>query len=857
MYPQPSSIRRVGKLRASFTFLILTLWFAAVGLQGCATFGTDSRQAQEDPKSRQIQASFLSVPLSFEANEGQTDSQVKFLSRGPGYGLFLTPTKAVLALRKAKATGTKQPELDTDSMPSESAVLRMRLVGANPSPELSGETALPGKVNYFKGNDPTKWRSNVPTYAQARYENVYPGIDLIYYGNQQQLEYDFVVAPGQDPASITMAFEGMERLELEASGDLVLQTSGGEIRQRKPVIYQEVAGERQAIDGSYLLKPDDQVSFQVAAYDATKPLIIDPILVFSTYLGGSGGDAGMGIAVDGAGQVYVTGSTGSTDFPTMNAFQPTWAGSEDAFVAQLSPDGTALNFSTYLGGNGFDGGRGIAVDGAGLVSVTGSTRSTDFPTANALQPALAGDSDAFVARLTADGATLVYSTYLGGSRGDQGSGIAVDGTGQAAVTGSTRSTDFPTANAFQPAYGGGFTDAFVAKLTADGTALAYATYLGGGGDNNDIGLGIAMDGAGQVSVTGLTGSTNFPTQNPVQPALAGDSDAFVARLTADGATLVYSTYLGGSRGDQGSGIAVDGAGQAAVTGITRSTDFPTQNAFQPAFGGFFDAFVAKLAADGTTLVYSTFLGGSSGDLGSGIAVDGAGQAAVTGTTDSTDFPTANAFQPAFGGGFTDAFVTMLTADGTAMAYSTYLGGSTDTDSPFGFTEGGFGIAVDGAGQLAVTGLTGSTDFPTQNALRPTYGGGVSDAFVAKIDPLRENLNDKFAPLGPGDVATAFSMTPCGGAAAGTFTITATFTNISADTLSNLLIAVQTLTGGNVLCNANGGPGRAGATLTVPLEGNLADGQLSPGESFVVELPVGLQSFNPFSFVVDVWGVEAP
>jgi len=726
MYPQPSSIRRVGKLRASFTFLILTLWFAAVGLQGCATFGTDSRQAQEDPKSRQIQASFLSVPLSFEANEGQTDSQVKFLSRGPGYGLFLTPTKAVLALRKAKATGTKQPELDTDSMPSESAVLRMRLVGANPSPELSGETALPGKVNYFKGNDPTKWRSNVPTYAQARYENVYPGIDLIYYGNQQQLEYDFVVAPGQDPASITMAFEGMERLELEASGDLVLQTSGGEIRQRKPVIYQEVAGERQAIDGSYLLKPDDQVSFQVAAYDATKPLIIDPILVFSTYLGGSGGDAGMGIAVDGAGQVYVTGSTGSTDFPTMNAFQPTWAGSEDAFVAQLSPDGTALNFSTYLGGNGFDGGRGIAVDGAGLVSVTGSTRSTDFPTANALQP-----------------------------------------------------------------------------------------------------------------------------------ALAGDSDAFVARLTADGATLVYSTYLGGSRGDQGSGIAVDGAGQAAVTGITRSTDFPTQNAFQPAFGGFFDAFVAKLAADGTTLVYSTFLGGSSGDLGSGIAVDGAGQAAVTGTTDSTDFPTANAFQPAFGGGFTDAFVTMLTADGTAMAYSTYLGGSTDTDSPFGFTEGGFGIAVDGAGQLAVTGLTGSTDFPTQNALRPTYGGGVSDAFVAKIDPLRENLNDKFAPLGPGDVATAFSMTPCGGAAAGTFTITATFTNISADTLSNLLIAVQTLTGGNVLCNANGGPGRAGATLTVPLEGNLADGQLSPGESFVVELPVGLQSFNPFSFVVDVWGVEAP
>ena len=291
-------------MRAPLTVLMLTVWVATVALQGCATLGVDSHQAS-DPSPRQIQASFLSVPLSFEANQGQTDPQVKFLSRGPGYGLFLTPTEAVLALRKAKPTPS---EAATDETPSESAVLRMRLVGANPTPKLSGETALQGKVNYFIGNDPTQWRTNVPTYARARYNNVYPGIDLVYYGNQRQLEYDFVVAPGRDPASITMAFEGMERLELDANtGDLVLQTSGGTIRQRKPVIYQEVAGERHEIVGSYVMHKDDQVGFQVVAYDATKPLIIDPILVFSTYLGGSGDDEGRGIAVDGAGQVYVAG----------------------------------------------------------------------------------------------------------------------------------------------------------------------------------------------------------------------------------------------------------------------------------------------------------------------------------------------------------------------------------------------------------------------------------------------------------------------------------------------------------------------------------------------------------------------
>ena len=453
---------------------------------------------------------------------------------------------------------------------------------------------------------------------------------------------------------------------------------------------------------------------------------------------------------------------------------------------------------------------------------------------------------------------LVYSTYLGWERHrprHAGLDIAVDGAGQASCHGERPSpTDFPTQNPFQPAFGVAPRNAFVAQLTADGAALNYATYLGGSSitdtpsGRNESGHCIAVDGAGQVAVTGLTRSADFPTQNAFQPALAGIEDAFVTQLTADGTALNFSTYLGGSGGTNGRSIAVDGAGQVAVTGLTTSPNFPTQNAFQPAFAGIVDVFVTKLTADGAALVYSTYLGGSGNDGGQGIAVDGAGQASVTGFTGSADFPVQNAFQPAFAG-MEDAFVTQLTTDGTALNFSTYLGGSG--------SDRGQGIAVDSAGQASVSGQTHSADFPTQNPFQPAFGGGLTDAFVAKIDPLRQNLNDKFAPLGSGDVATAFSRTPCGGASAGTFTITATFTNISADTLSNLLIAVQTLTGGNVLCNANGGPGGAGATLTVPLEGALADGQLSPGESFVVELPVGLQSFNPFTFFVDVLGEETP
>ncbi|MGJ0428368.1 SBBP repeat-containing protein [Methylobacter sp.] len=673
----------------------------------------------------QAQSNYGKLPLSFEINQGQTDAQVKFLARGQGYTLFLTPTEAVLSLKKPQARTKASPTSVKPSFVSETngAMLRMQLIGANPSARILGKEALPGRVNYLIGKDPAKWRTKVPTYAKVAYEGVYPGVDLVYYGNQGQLEYDFVVAPGADPSRVKLAFLGANRIEVNTAGELILHTASGDVRMHKPVLYQEIDGVRKPVDGGYVLKGGQAVGFQVAAYDVAHSLTIDPVLVYSTYLGGSEVDTGQSIALDQRGQVYVTGITRSADFPLNNALQPDLGGdSFDAFVAKLTADGRALRYATYLGGSDFDFSSDIAVDKQGQAHVIGVTSSTDFPTNNALQPKYGGGSfDAFVAQLTADGAALRYSTYLGGNEYDDGAGIAIDGWGQASVTGVTISADFPIKNALQRDLGGGSFDAFVAKLTADGRSLRYSTYLGGNAD--DLGKSIAVDELGQAYLTGETNSVDFPTVNALQPSLGGGADAFVAKLTADGRVLRYSTYLGGSEFDLGEDIAVDEQGHSFVMGRTFSTNFPTKNPLQPTSGGNEDAFVVKLTTDGRELRYATYLGGNADDLGNSIAVDERGQAYLTGETNSADFPTVNALQLSLGGG-ADAFVAKLTADGGALRYSTYLGGS-------GPDLGGE-IAVDQGGQVYVTGQTFSVDFPTENAMQPSFGGGSIDAFVAKI-----------------------------------------------------------------------------------------------------------------------------
>ena len=688
-----------------------------------------------------LSADYGRLPLHFEENRGQVDLQVRFLARGPGYGLYLTSGEAVLAL------GAK-----------DRAVLRMALVGANSNAQVSGLDELPGKANYFIGKDPAKWRTNVPTYAKVRYRGVYPGIDLVYYGNQRQLEYDFVVARGADPRRIALRFAGAEKLEIDGQGDLVLHLPQGNVRVKRPVVYQSVDGKRQEIDGRYVVRDEDRVGFQLAAYDSNKTLVIDPIVLsYSTFLGGNGFDGAAGIAVDGLGHAYVTGFTTSTNFPvTAEAFGTAFhgpAGSlSDVFVAKFDRPGTGLIYATYLGGSNQDEAGGIAVDSGGSAYVTGITHSADFPvTAGAFQAATDGSGDAFVTRLNSAGSGLVYSTYLGGSQLEGGAGIAADDLGNAYVTGSTSSTNFPTSvGTFQPLFAGGSSgpsspgpsDAFVSKLGTGGSGLVYSTYLGGSGD--DYSSAIAIDAAGGAYVTGRTNSLVFPTTPAAyQPLVAHTGDfsgynAFVTKLDPAGATLTYSTYLGGSGADSGFGIAVDGGSNVYVTGLTTSINFPTTvGAVQPTFRGVADAFVTKLNRAGSALIYATFLGGSGADRGHAIAVAGDGSAHVAGGTESVDFPaTADAVQASYAGGSGsaagDAFVAMVHPGGASLRYSTYLGGA--------YGEVSSGIAVDPAGGTYVTGITKSPDFPTANAFQPVHAGGppvspvgvVTDAFVAKI-----------------------------------------------------------------------------------------------------------------------------
>jgi hypothetical protein len=719
------------KPRTLALFCAITL-FDALGItfQSFAQTTQPSAASHTDPKAQtKILDPYGKLPLSFEANHGQTDNKVKFLSRGHGYSLFLTGNEAVIALKKTPPQ-TKEtkllPRRELAEKLKEGAeavtIVRMQLAGANAVPRVGGAKELPGKVNYFIGNDPASWRTNVPTYAKVKFEGVYPGIDLVYYGNQGQLEYDFVVAPGVDPNQIRLKFDGAGKLRLDEKGDLLLGSAGEEVRFEKPVVYQEVAGRQQAVEGGYMLASGDRIGFQLGEYDHSQPLVIDPVLSYSTYLGGGGFDSGKGIAVDASGNAYVTGLTTSTNFPSANPIQSTLGGAENAFVTKINPTGSALVYSTYLGGNNVDYGSGIAVDAAGNAYVTGGTTSTNFPTANALQATLSGSANAFVSEINASGSALVYSTYLGGSGGDEGMGIALDGSRNAYVTGATTSLNFPTVNALQPTLGGN-QNAFVSKITAGGAALVYSTYLGGNGA--DQGFAIAVDGSANAYVTGSTSSTNFPTANALQPTLApgGVSNAFVTKINTNGSALVYSTYLGGNINSSGHGIAVDAAGNVYVAGATDSRSFPTANPLQATIPGVLSPFVTKMNASGSALVYSTYLGGNAADQGFAIAVDGSGNAYVTGQTTSTNFPTVNALQATFGG-VSNAFVAEINTNGSALVYSTYLGGS-------GVDYGGYGIAVDGSGNAYVTGETESLNFPTANALQPTLGG-VQNAFVAKI-----------------------------------------------------------------------------------------------------------------------------
>jgi hypothetical protein len=662
---------------------------------------------------------FARLPLQFEANTGQTDSRVRFLSRGPGYTMFLGQQEAVVALSPSRPNGVSQ-------------VVRLRLSGANPDAPVVGESPLSGTTNHFIGSDASKWRTDVPTYARVRYDDVYDGIDLVYYGNQQQLEYDFVVAPGADPSQIGLAFPGAPDARVDEHGDLVLSAGSDALRMRKAVVYQDADDGRVMIEARYAPR-GAIVGFELGEYDRTRPLVIDPVLAYSTYMGGSYDERGFEIAIGPAGSVYISGVTLSTDYPTMNAYQPEGSPADilktEAFVTRINPAGTAIEYSTYLGGNSRDLAHGLAVGPGGEVYVAGHTASSDFPLKNPLQAYGGGNyidgGDAFVTKLTAAGNALVYSTCVGGTAQEWAFDLAVDASGSAYVTGWTRSANFPLVSAAQPGFGsssGTLADAFVFKINPAGTALVYSTYLGG--FDLDEGKSIAVDTLGNAFVTGTTNSANFPVQSPAQGIKnAGGRDAFVTKLDPTGTTLVSSTYLGGAGEgtggtDDGNGIAVDAFGRAYVVGETFA------GASFPSIGGDYgpgstdDAFVARLAADGATFEFLKRLGGSAPDRAQAVAVDAAGGMYIVGATQSTDFPTAAPLQ-ANSGGNNDVFVVRLDTIDAGVKFSTYLGGA----SP----DFAYDLVLDAIGNVYVTGFSLGSDFPT-------------------VSPIRQDLNNSYSAV---------------------------------------------------------------------------------------------------------------
>ncbi|HXR04409.1 MAG TPA: SBBP repeat-containing protein, partial [Verrucomicrobiae bacterium] len=667
--------------------------------------------------SAQTAMPFGGLPLYFETNHGQTDPSMPFLARGRDSRFLISPAEARIVLRSAAGPAT----------------VRMQFVGANPRAHVHGAAELPGKINYLTGNDPAHWHTGLPLFAKVRVEEMYPGIGLVYYGNEEHLEYDFEIAPGANPDAIRIHFDGVDKIAVTPQGGLVLSLNGGEIQQLRPVLYQTVNGVRREIAGGYRLADAHTVAFSVGSYDHSQTLVIDPVLSFSTYFGGNSGDIAWAVKLDTNGFVYIAGQTFSSQFAnnvplsTPGVFQPNYQGGSlagDAFVAKFDHSGQNLIYFTYLGGSDDDVAYALAVDAAGHAYVAGATDSTNFPVVNAIpggtniggtfnQYARAYLSDAFVAELDGDGANLIYSTYLGGSAADAAYGIALDSSNDAYVTGFTYSTNFPTStNAFQKqlaatnsAFSSYFyANAFITEISAGGGTLLYSTFFGG--TNYDAGRGIAVDGSNYVYVTGFTDSTNFPTTNAIYQVL-------------------YQTDFPGT------------TNQVVLTNLVNGS---LLNGAMTNMGNAFDAFVIKFAPSFSELVYSTFLGGTNNDQAYAIAADNNGNAYVTGWTVSTNFPNTVTITNLQNGltnnltyGYavvTNVFLTQITNGTSAgIGYSAVFGGTSFA------IDVGYGVALDPAGNVFVTGGTSSTNFPVLNVpgyLRATNSGN-SDAFVTAFN----------------------------------------------------------------------------------------------------------------------------
>jgi hypothetical protein len=840
------------------------------------------------PVAQPVLSTYSHLPLMFEPNQGQTDASVRFLARGAGYGLYLTAREAVLAFQQVAA--------DSPQSVVRTSVVSMKLVRAAAA-DPAGEVQLPGKSNYFIGNNPAQWHLDIPQFARVRYRNVYPGIDLVYYGNQGRLEYDFEVAPGSDPGLVTLTFQGRRNQELQkpridASGDLVVSIGGSDVRLRAPRVYQKLGAEERVVSGRFALRGqnEDEVGFEVGAYDRSRALIIDPTLTYSTYLGGSGVEScsaitGLpftpgcpAIAVDAAANAYVAGSTTSTDFPgTAGEFQPALApgAAANAFIAKFSPAGS-LEFSTYLGGNGTDYTAGVAVDTGFNIIVAGTTSSGNFPTTNgpsntAFQTApLTGGKHVFFSKIDPTGKILLYSTYLSGHGIDIASGLALDPGGNGYITGTTTSADvetgFPsTIGSYQtsPKATNQFFFTKVDPNASGSGSVAYSTYLGGSSPStgSTVGGGVAVDSNSNAYITGGTNFIDMPLLDAYQALNEGGLDAFVVKLNPNGVTgtqLLYATYLGGSGDDVGYGVAVDSTGDAYVTGSTSSTDFNVTGitlttSLQPTNGGGTDAFLAKLGipCTGTScttfdvpLAYFTYLGGSGTDVGTSIVVDNNSGARIAGWTNSANFPIivgSSPVQSAYGGGTSDAFFASINTAATCSPLVTPNCVVTSTTTYFGGTGAdlGTGVALDQQGASYLVGeTTSSTGFPLEN---PNQGvlDGPSDAFVSKLAPVLNltMLPPTATPLVVGmgsQVSFAYTVTN-----SGEFTNGVTFTDFLPPSGVSFVSAATSPgtcggpTNNTVLCNIGTLNAAATATVTVivtPVPPTLPGGSVTLGNS---------------------------
>jgi uncharacterized repeat protein (TIGR01451 family) len=873
------SMTRVKK-HAPTTLLAFSLVFTACGFaqQSAmpAMIGAQPLMSEGHPAGPETSAErhelfqmVAKAPMSFEANHGQTDKRVKFLSRGAGYTLFLTANGAVMALQNAMPIAAADQAVPSASggmilggpiaqasqtRPGES-ILNLQVVGADPQARVSGANKQDSKSNYFIGNDPKKWHTHVPNYGRVQYAGIYPGVDLIYYGNQQQLEYDFVVAPKADPSVIGLGFgsgangRGKVATRIENNGDLVAQLEGGDVRFHKPVIYQTDARHQKTfVDGRYVVKSNGNVGFEVAEYDHSRKLVIDPVLTFASYLGGSNEDISLGLTIGVRfGYIIIAGSTRSADFPLVGQLENYHPGTcgglpcRDVFLSKFNPNGASLFYSTYIGGSNDDVAYAVTQDQYGDLFGAGYTLSTDFPvTANARQKTYGGGvvtGDGFAFYSDSRGDKFTYCPYVGGSGEDQVFSEVVDANLNAYLVGYTSSSDFKTSPAaYQKTCpltrAGTCSTAFVLKLSPSGSGAVYSTYLGGSNGLGEAGYGIAIDSAFNAYVTGVTGSPNFPVGPSAYDKTCGTDgqcngtfDGFVTVMNAAGTALNYSTFLGGSGADYAAGIALDTFNNIYVSGGTVSTDFPTTSgAGQKTFGGKSascvlgvgnpcgDVTVTRFSNKGA-LVYSTYLGGSKDeDPGISMAVDSSGNAYVTGTTTSSDFPVISPFQTGYGGGPSDAFLTKITPTG-GFGYSSYLGGNG--------LDAAYRTAVDGTGAVYVTGTTLSTNFPvTSLAFQKKCGtdgncnGGLSDAWVAKVV---SSADLSVANSGPSTVTTG-----------GTITYTISVKNMGPETATSVVMTDATPTGTtfasvattNGTCTAPpvGGTGTVSCTLATQPRG---------------------------------------